>query len=91
MGHLLPEEQARRLERVGMVWDDAQMQSFARGGGALECYRNENGDTDVPENDFCLGRWVSTIRLKMKNPQSSNLVLSKERIRQMDEIGIEWI
>ena len=86
----LSEEQVKRLERVGMVWDDAQMQSFTRGCEALECYRNENGDTDVPAryvsaDGFTLGKWIGNIRTAYKSGR-----LDQDRVEHLDRIGMIW-
>lgn len=91
----LTAEQTAKLEAIGIVWKNKYEDGWDRKYRIAKAYFEEHGDLNISSSyvidGIDLGRWVSTIRLKMKNPQSSNLVLSKERIRQMDEIGIEWI
>ncbi len=91
----LTAEQTAKLEAIGIVWKNKYEDGWDRKYRIAKAYFEEHGDLNISSSyvidGIDLGRWVSTIRLKMKNPQSSNLVLSRERIRQMDEIGIEWI
>lgn len=91
----LTAQQTKKLEAIGIVWKNKYEDGWDRKYRIAKAYFEEHGDLNISSSyvidGIDLGRWVSTIRLKMKNPQSSNLVLSKERIRQMDEIGIEWI
>lgn len=37
-----------------------------------------------------LGRWISNIRCKRKNPKASGMVLDTERIARLDSIGMNW-
>lgn len=91
----LTEEQTAKLEAIGIVWKNRYEDGWDRKYKMAKAYFEEHGNLNLPStcmiDGIDLGRWVSTIRLKMKNPKSSNLVLSGDRIRQMDEIGIEWI
>lgn len=90
----LTETQTEKLEAIGIVWKNKYEDGWDRKYKAAKEYYEEHGHLNISPtykiDGIDLGRWVSTIRLKMKNPQASNLVLSKERIRQMDEIGIVW-
>lgn len=91
----LTEEQTVKLENIGIVWKNRYEDGWDRKYKMAKAYFEEHGNLNLPSTCMVdgvdLGRWVSTIRLKMKNPKSSNLVLSGDRIRQMDAIGIEWI
>lgn len=90
----LTEEQAVKLEALGIVWKNRYEDGWDRKYKIAKEYFEQHGNLDISSSftidGINLGRWVSTIRLKMKNPQSSNLVLDQERIRQMGEIGIGW-
>ena len=83
----LSEEQIKRLEDIGFVWDiyDFAWQEMFE---ALKKYKEEYGDCNVPldcaENKQ-LADWASAqcARYKSKN-------LSKERIKKLENIGFEW-
>ena len=57
-------------------------------------YYEIHGHLNVPlsycVNDVKLGRWISNIRSKRKHPGSSGMALSQDRIRQLDNIGMNW-
>ena len=57
-------------------------------------YYEIHGDLNVPlsycVNDVKLGRWISNIRSKRKHPGSNGMALSQDRIRQLDNIGMNW-
>lgn len=57
-------------------------------------YYEIHGDLNVPlsycVNDVKLGWWISNIRSKRKYPGSNGMALSQERIRQLDNIGMNW-
>ena len=57
-------------------------------------YYEIHGDLNVPlsycVNDVKLGRWISNIRSKRKHPESNGMALSQDRIRQLDNIGMNW-
>ena len=86
----LTDEQISKLEEVGMIWDDAQTQSFTKGCEALECYRRQNGNTDVParyisEDGFPLGKWVGNIRTAYKNGK-----LNDEKSDYLNKLEMIW-
>ena len=57
-------------------------------------YYDEHGDLQMRStyyhNGAALGKWVNEIRLARNAPESSNRKLTEERIRLMDEIGMDW-
>lgn len=57
-------------------------------------YYEKNGNLDVPvsysTDGVKLGRWISNIRCKRKNPNASGMVLDTERIARLDSIGMNW-
>ena len=59
-----------------------------------KAYYEKNGNLDVPvsysTDGVKLGRWISNIRCKRKNPKASGMVLDTERIARLDSIGMNW-
>ncbi|MCM1234202.1 MAG: Helicase associated domain protein, partial [Ruminococcus flavefaciens] len=86
----LTDEQIAKLEKVGMIWDDAQTQNFTKGCEALELYRREYGNADVParyisDDGFPLGKWVGNIRTAYKNKK-----LKPEKIDSLNKLEMIW-
>lgn len=57
-------------------------------------YYTEHGNLNIPVA-YCvdgvkLGRWISNIRSKRKNPNSSGMMLDESRIAMLDSIGMDW-
>ena len=89
---MLSGEQVRRLEGIGIVWKGRQKDNWEKHYALAKAYYEENGHLDMPRNytvnGLNLDKWLGIIRLKWKNPTASNMVLSKERIEQLDAIGM---
>lgn len=89
----LTEEQVRRLDGIGMVWD-VQQQRWEKYLAALKAYKDAYGDMDIKKDyvdpqGIALGNWVANLR----NYRASGLrssYLTEERIRQLDELGFIW-
>ena len=91
---MLTEEQRAQLEALGMEWEKEGTILWNRKFILAKAYYEQNGNLDMPVS-YCvegikLGRWISNIRTKRKNPGSSGMVLDEERIRQLDSIGMNW-
>ncbi len=91
---MLKEWQIDALNSIGMIWDtsyDVKWDDYIR--LATEFY-DENGHLDVPYtysvNGVQLGKWIASVRQKRQNPSSSGRSLTKERIKQLDNIGMIW-
>ncbi len=89
VGAPLTDEQIKRLESVGMVWDKKSDLAWRRGYEAAVEYREEYGNLDVPNSyrtkeGYKLGAWISDQREKSEK-------MSVERIRLLDDIGMIWI
>ena len=90
----LSEEQLKRLRSIGFrqekktdrQWNEKYM--LAR--NYYETYGNLNIPLSYSINGIRLGRWIANIRSKRKHPGSSGMVLGEERIRQLDNIGMNW-
>jgi len=86
--------QEQLLEEIGIVWKNKFEDGWDRRYQLAKDYYEKNGNLELPSNYTVDGinvdKWVRNIRLKKTNPNSSNLILSEERIRQMDSIGMRW-
>ena len=61
----------------------------------LKEYREEYGDIDVPiyyktPDGILLGHWLSNIRSSYKNPTLGNIRLNSNKIKLLEELGIDW-
>ena len=80
----ISKERIQLLESVGFYWDLYQQEWEEMYQDLLQ-YKKENGDTNVPQRQSKLGRWVSTQRrLNNKNQ------LQIERKQLLDSIGFAW-
>ena len=83
----LSKEKIKQLDDMGFVWN-AEEQKWQQGIQKLEEYRSEKGDllvrqSHVTSDGFKLGSWVS-------NRRNSRDKLSKEKIKQLDDMGFVW-
>jgi Helicase associated domain len=83
---MLSENQKRRLDELGFVWDIPQA-AWEEGFRFLAFYRKRDGHCRVPatwrENGYGLGHWVRTQRRNRNT-------MSAERKKRLDEIGFVW-
>ncbi|MBO4616395.1 MAG: helicase associated domain-containing protein [Lachnospiraceae bacterium] len=61
----------------------------------LKEYREEYGDINVPiyyktSDGILLGHWLSNIRSSYKNPSYGNIRLNSNKIKLLEELGIDW-
>ena len=83
----LTDEQQRRLEALGFVWDSLEAiweEQFA----ALAQYKTQHGDCNVPRHwpeQHGLGSWVTRQRQEKKTGG-----LSLDRQRRLDALGFVW-
>lgn len=90
----LTDKQRRQLEELGVIWKkDSDVLWNTKFQLAREYYEL-HGNLDIPVA-YCvggvrLGRWISNIRCKRRNPKASGMVLDDGRIRQLDSIGMNW-
>ena len=85
----LTDEQIRRLDAIGMVWDTDQFR-FDEGLRHAKQYFAENGNLNVKakyvcEDGFSLGTW-----LNLKRRQYAKNALSAENIAALDALGMLW-
>lgn len=86
----LTEAQIRRLDNIGMIWDDRAEFAWKRGLEHAKAYFEEQGNLLVPakykaKDDFALGHWIMT-----KRKDRSNGRMTEEEIRQLDALGMAW-
>lgn len=90
----LSEERVARLNEIGMVWDDRYTVSWNRYYTALCQYQGRYGNLDISANyvtdeGLNLGRFISNLRTA-RSAGSRNGYLTRERIRQLDALGMIW-
>ena len=86
----LTDEQIKKLDSIGMDWMDRVDRVWENGFVEAKNYSEEYGNLSVPKNyrsntDFPLGIWIQRQRNTYKNNK-----ISDERIRRLEEIGINW-
>ena len=87
----LTAERKQKLESIGFVFDPQEAQwneQFAN----LKDYKDDNGDTNVPQSyppNPSLGNWVHTQRKEYKKENHGSL--TAERIQELEEIGFDWV
>ena len=91
----LTEEQIRRLDRIGMVWSTKYDFRWTKAYQSAQAYYQEHGHLDVPlsyhsPEGIALGEWVYRQRYARANPDKSSSVLTPERIRLLDRLGMVW-
>ena len=90
----LTDEQLERLKSIGFKQEKKTARQWNEKYELAKNYYEIHGHLNVPlsycVNDVKLGRWISNIRSKRKHPGSSGMALSQDRIRQLDNIGMNW-
>ena len=90
----LTDEQLERLKSIGFKQEKKTARQWNEKYELAKNYYEIHGDLNVPlsycVNDVKLGRWISNIRSKRKHPESNGMALSQDRIRQLDNIGMNW-
>lgn len=90
----LTDEQIARLNAIGMVWENRLELQFQRNYKYAKAYFEQYGDLLVPaayqtEDGFRLGAWICKLRQQYVNGEQAG-VLSQERVRQLNAIGMCW-
>lgn len=90
----LTEEQRQRLAGIGFSLEKKSARQWNEKYELAKTYYETHGDLNVPVsycvNGIRLGRWISNIRTKRKNPGASGMVLDEIRIQRLDSIGMNW-
>ena len=91
----LSEEQISRLEMIRMQWGSRYDRQWNEVYQAAKRYFDAYGNLDVPvayisPEGYALGKWVRRQQYAHRNPQKSNAILSPERIKRLESIGMQW-
>lgn len=84
----LDEERIRKLDAIGMVWDNVHDIRFERNFREAQKYYEEHGDLNVPatyktEGGFSLGAWLANLCTRRE-------MLSPDKIARLNSIGMIW-
>ena len=90
----LNENRIKKLEAIGMVWDNVRDLSWQRYFQEAEAYAREHNNlnikaTYITKRGIKLGSWLSNLRTYRKNNIQQNY-LTKERIEALDKLGMVW-
>ena len=93
----LSADKAARLEAIGMLWEGRNDRQWRQAYEAARRYFQKHGDLEVPydytaPDGLRLGQWVVRQRMAYKGTLSgkNRKVLSPERKRLLDAIGMDW-
>lgn len=91
----LTSSQAARLEAIGMVWDSSNDARWMAAYAAAKNYFLHQGHLNVPANYVApdgtpLGKWVTHQRMAYQHPEKEHSRLTPERIRLLEQIGMQW-
>ena len=90
----LGEDKIKKLEAIGMVWDNYRDLSWQRFFNAAREYYEENGNLNVikdyvTKDGIKLGSWICRLRL-YKNSNAYSKYLTDDMIKMLEEIGMIW-
>ena len=89
----LSEEKIAKLDAIGMIWDTSADISWMKNYEAAKKYYEEHGNLYLQAREeyegIKLGAWLARLRILRKAKSRSELV-SPERIKALDEIGMIW-
>lgn len=88
-GAALTQEQIKRLDSIGMIWEPKHKRSWAQGYEAAKKYVEEHGNLNVPAtytspSGYRLGHWLESKRYKGREN------LAPEQREQLDALGFVW-
>ena len=91
----LSTDQIVRLEMIGMHWGSRYDRQWNEIYQAVKRYFEANGNLDVPvayisPEGYALGKWVRRQQYAYRNPEKSNAILSPERIKLLEAVGMQW-
>jgi superfamily II DNA or RNA helicase len=83
-------ERIRKLEAIGMCWQNADERAWDRSYRAAAEYYRKNGNLDIPtgyvtEEGISLGRWYRSMRDRYQDGS-----LTGEKIEALERIGMQW-
>lgn len=92
--YALTQGQIERLNSIGMIWDSKTDIAWENGFEHACHYYQQTGHLNVESTYVCadgykLGAWIRRLR-QQKNGSIKNTVLTAEREKQLEEIGMRW-
>lgn len=90
----LTDDQIKRLDAIGMRWENYNDIMWNKNYAALKKYYEQYGNIDIPSNyvteeGIALGRWIVNLRTCRSGSVRKNIV-TPERIQQLDDLGMIW-
>lgn len=91
----LPQEQAERLDALGMDWTNRNDRKWMSLYDVAAAYYHEHGNLNVPSeyvtpDGVLLGKWVARQRYAYLNPDRSSARVTPERKALLDKLGMVW-
>ena len=88
-------DQIRRLNEIGMEWEDAYTRQWEYGYGQAEKWHRVHRDLEVPptyvdEDGFALGKWIKRHREAASAARRGTIQLTPERRARLDALGMRW-
>lgn len=91
----LSDRQIRRLDEIGMIWEDAYTRQWEYGYGQAVKWYEAHGNLEVPAayvdaDGFALGRWLR--RHTEEDPKTGRpaVCVTPERRAKLDALGMRW-
>lgn len=90
----LTDDQIRKLDEIGMIWDTVSDLNWERNYTAAKLYFDEFGHLDVPANyvtssGLKLGAWLCNLR-SWNHAGAHSKYLTEDRKEQLEHIGMIW-
>lgn len=90
----LTEEQVKKLDSIGMVWENVRDLQWNRNYQMAKEYYEANGHLRIPgtfvtDDGVHLGQWIASLRSFRKNG-NNQAFLNSDRVEQLDAIGMIW-
>lgn len=91
----LTQDQAQRLEAIGMEWGNRNDAQWTRAYRQAKAYYEKHGDLQVPLDYVApdgtrLGKWIARQRSARKGSKGEHTHLTAERIAKLEAIGMDW-
>ena len=89
-GPALTEDQIRRLDAIGMVWENQYARGLEKGLAEAKTYYERHGDLKVPASyisasGYKLGAWIYEQRKKRTEGR-----LEQSKVLKLDALGMDW-
>ncbi len=91
----LSEDQIRRLDAIGMQWDNRYESQWSQAYRDAEVYFRQHGTLDMPvayrsPDGLALGKWVRRQRYALQAAEGETSPRTAERRALLDKIGMNW-